>query len=455
VVEANEAVNSDGKHARGALGLPRGVKSTPSRPRTRHAISVLALVSLITVSACAAPSRTSPIAGGSIEGATRLTSDSYFGHVEPDVAINPQNPLNMIAACQFETTGPTRRLGTFASFDGGHTWHDNGVLPTPLGYDFAADTTVAFDSHGTGFVAALLWQGGGGYESRVTRGGIYLWKTSDGGRDFATAAAIYNDSGFQDHPWLAVGGVQVPKLFVAWQNQAGLEFITSKEDDPFPAPRLLKPGDSPTNPVVTLGPNGLVSVFFEELEGHTIRLFVLQSTDDGLDFGPVVAIGSVDMPSLGPGAKGGALPPPLLGAASDASTGASAIAIEAFDRLDGHPVIELWQQTEVGGPWHGPVLPVGGSNSGLSQQQPRLAYAAGRLFLSYFTINKQDQIAEQLAKVSGGSSTSIASYEATPVPAQFLGDYQGLAIVADGGIAVWNQPISGRLQIVASQFSSS
>lgn len=454
MIEPMEAVKDRSRYA--ALAVPRGFKRAPSSgTRAGRRSFVLAIISLIAISACSGPNQARPVAGESFQGAIRVTTDLYLGHVEPDVAINPLNHLDLMGACQFETTTPAHLPGTFASFDAGRTWRDNGVLPTPSGYDFAADTTVGFDNHGTGFVVALLWQGGGGYESRVTRGGVYLWKTPDGGRHFSAAVPIYSGPGFQDHPWLAIRQTGAPKLFVVWQNEAGLEFVASNEDDRFPAPRLLIAGDSPSNPVVTVGPDRWVSVFFQEFEGTSIHLFVMQSTDDGIDFGPIVQIGSVAMSSLGPGPKGGTIPPPLLGAASDAAGGASAIAMQAFDAIAGHPLIELWQQSEPGGPWHGPIQPADGASSRLSQQQPRLAYSSGRLFLSYFTTNRRNQMAEQVTASSGGPFTSIASFGTTPAPSGFLGDYQGLAIAGNALMAVWNQPIDGHLQIFASPLEAS
>src|SRR5581483_11707567 len=95
-----------------------------------------------------------------------VTADRFSGHVEPDVALNPRRPSNLVGACQFEVGTRQRLPGTFASFDGGRRWRDNGLLPLPPGYEQGADTTVAFDSRGDGFVVALLTHGGEGYASR-------------------------------------------------------------------------------------------------------------------------------------------------------------------------------------------------------------------------------------------------------------------------------------------------
>src|SRR5207237_9142420 len=58
-----------------------------------------------------------------------VTRDSDYGHVEPDGAISPRNASDLIGAAQFELGPRTRLPGTFASFDGGRNWRDNGLLP--------------------------------------------------------------------------------------------------------------------------------------------------------------------------------------------------------------------------------------------------------------------------------------------------------------------------------------
>jgi hypothetical protein len=138
-----------------------------------------------------------------------------------------------------------RLPGTFASFDGGRTWTDNGLLPLPAGYQDGADTTVAFDAGGTGYVAALLSHGGGGYASRVSRGGVFLWRTTDGGRSFGPPLPVYVGSGFQDHPWLAYTPSGPASLFITWTNRNGLEFADSADGGAaFSAPRLVVPGSA-------------------------------------------------------------------------------------------------------------------------------------------------------------------------------------------------------------------
>ena len=374
------------------------------------------------------------------------------------MAINPDNPRNLLGACQFLVAQRTRLPGSFATFDGGRRWHDNGLLPPPPGYEQGADTTVAFDGNGNGFIVALMTHGGGGYASRVMRGGIFLWETADGGRSFSKPRPVYVGSGFQDHPWLGVRRTgRRTLLFIAWTNNAGLELAASRNDGAsFSAPHLLAPGTAPSNPVLTLGAHKLVQVFFEEFVGDTIRLLAVTSVDDGAHFRPPVMIGSViGPPKSGGGPKGGAQPPPLLGAATDASGTSSAVAVSGQNPHHGHPVIDLWLTHTAARGWLGPLRPVTGPDAALTQTQPRLLLTHGRLNLSYFTVSRRAEITEHLAYGAPGrgrlrnQNLSDHSFQASG----FLGDYQALAVAGSTGYALWNDGRSGRLEIVAARFN--
>lgn len=100
-------------------------------------------------------------------------------------------------------------LGTYASFDAGQTWQDNGPLMLPPGTNFGDDITVAFDRQGIGFVAAMatvLTQTG---PSQVR--GVYVWRTDDGGRSFHAPVAAMQGA-FADHPWLAIDTTPGPRI---------------------------------------------------------------------------------------------------------------------------------------------------------------------------------------------------------------------------------------------------
>lgn len=394
-------------------------------------------------------------------GVVQVTDDGFQGHVEPDVSINPHDPTNLLGACQFERGTRQRLPGTFASFDGGRSWSDNGLLPLPHGYEQGADTTVAFARSGAGYVAALMWHGGNGAASRVTRGGIFLWTTNNGGRSFSKPVTVFVGAGFQDHPWLALRNTpRGTVLYLAWANRTGLVFTRSHPGTTVFAPaRVLVPGSAPSTPVIATGPGRNLEIFYQVLHlpttGGKLRPFsadlaVLTSRDDGRTFGRVQTLAHVTV-AVG---AGGQQPPPLLTAAADPNTPVSAVAIAAQQPRAGHPVIELWQQHTATGRWHGPSQPVTGGDATLAQQQPRLVYANGHLYLSYFTVARDGATRERLLHApSAAAGFTPQALPSPPFTAKgFFGDYQALAVGRDRGYALWNATRSGRLQIVAARF---
>jgi hypothetical protein len=142
------------------------------------------------------PASGSPVA---VEGGlrnVRVSHNRFGGHIEPDVAVNPSDSRNLLAASQI-VVGPHLIVpGAYASWNGGETWRDDGPLPMPGGFPGGADTTVAFDSRGNGYVASPAYdRAGDGTPSRTRTGEILLSRTSDGGRSFAAPAVVYRERG--------------------------------------------------------------------------------------------------------------------------------------------------------------------------------------------------------------------------------------------------------------------
>jgi hypothetical protein len=97
---------------------------------------------------------------------------------------------------------------------------------------------------------------------------------------------------------------------------------------------------------------------------------------------------------------------------------------------------------------------VTGGDATLAQQQPRLVYANGHLYLSYFTVARDGATRERLLHApSAAAGFTPQALPSPPFTAKgFFGDYQALAVGRDRGYALWNATRSGRLQIVAARF---
>jgi hypothetical protein len=75
-------------------------------------------------------------------GNVRVSRDGLRSHAEPNLAVNPRDPRNLLGACigGAEEGGV---IAAYASFDGGITWRSHGALPDSSN---GRDPTVSFDA---------------------------------------------------------------------------------------------------------------------------------------------------------------------------------------------------------------------------------------------------------------------------------------------------------------------
>jgi hypothetical protein len=128
------------------------------------------------------------------------------GDNEVDIAINPLNPLNLIAA--WNDYGPGRSCGLGYSFDGGGTWSTSwlrGVTPdggNPL-FDYGAgDPSVGFLDDGTAVLSCAAWG-----VSKSQPSAVFASRSTDGGRTWAPAQQLtfgQNLGQLQDHNMLTI-----------------------------------------------------------------------------------------------------------------------------------------------------------------------------------------------------------------------------------------------------------
>src|SRR5205823_2772113 len=88
----------------------------------------------------------------------QVSHDSYLAHSEPMLAEDPHNPLHLVGGSKFFTDPAHYRfqIGYYASFDGGCTWTDGGIL---RGFDknaLVSDISFAFDTHNHVYAAVLF-----------------------------------------------------------------------------------------------------------------------------------------------------------------------------------------------------------------------------------------------------------------------------------------------------------
>ncbi|HKN53402.1 MAG TPA: sialidase family protein [Amycolatopsis sp.] len=180
-----------------------------------------------------------------IHGDTIVPTGSQTGcstaQNETTIAVNPENPRNIVAGANdyrlYNTREPRNDSGgiAYTSFDGGRTW-TNVVLPhldfptgasAPLSYmDAAGDPAIAFGPHNTVYYATLVFSRAAVPDTQQLASGIAVSVSHDGGRTFGDPAILHLDgvnpdgtptptSIFNDKEWVAADPV-TGEVYVAW-----------------------------------------------------------------------------------------------------------------------------------------------------------------------------------------------------------------------------------------------
>jgi hypothetical protein len=428
----------------------------------RRAVTLATLgTALVTSCGGASTTTTAPLGqtgrvgpAGAAPGVVRnvqATTDND-GHAEPSLAIDPRDPRVLLGAAQFLTPDGNRLPGTFVSTDGGQTWHDNGPLVLPTGYDQGIDTTTAFQADGVGYICAFaLANGASSFASRSSSSAVLLWRTTDGGRTFTAPIRVYRGAGFQDHPWLAAGSGRT--LYLAWTNRSGLVFSRSTDGGAsFSAPNVLVRGPRPANPVV-IAAGRFVDVFYEEAHPSTLSIGLVALTRSGqlIRSTPGIASGAAAVPSGGPKRH---VFFPLFAATASVDGTVLAVAVPIIDHASGHPAIELWHSSDQGRSWQGPSKPVSGPAAFQTQLQPQLGMVGHGLVASFFTETRTGVFNRWFTAATGTSfaPARLVSTEAFHASG-WIGDYQALATTGHTVHLAWNDGRTGHLQIFSATIS--
>jgi hypothetical protein len=408
----------------------------------------------------------------------KVSRDNYAGHVEPSLAVNPRNPRNLLGTAYLTPAAHDmnkgRIPGTFVSFDGGATWHDNGPLALPRGYSSGSNLSVAFTSQGVGVVVVRV-------DSGPDHTGIFAWRTTDGGRHFRLPVALADGSDPSlnvDHPWIAAappGPSEAGTVYVAWSvtgsRRSDVAFARSLDGGlHFAAPRLVT-GRAPQGavaPVIAAEPGGRVAVVYLDTgasgasaENATsfqhVQVRTVDSTDGGRHFGPPQEIAPAMIGSLS------ARPLPWFGQATVAADPRDGTLYVGFIRDQAeaaHPTIALVRSGDDGRTWTALGGVTNNPPTGQADElQPQLAAEAnGTVAVSYFalahgrvdlylaishdrgtTFGPALRVTDRSWDPAAGLSVGSGQY--------WLGDYQGLAVGPTAIHPFWNDARSGQLEI--------
>ncbi|MGB2875663.1 MAG: sialidase family protein [Gaiellaceae bacterium] len=167
---------------------------------------------------------------------TDVTNDSAanLGNNEPDIAINPTNTSNLIAA--WNDYGPGKSCGIGYSLNGGQSWTTTwlrGVTPeggNPT-YDYGAgDPSVGFLKDGTAVLACNAW-------SVKKPTALFTTRSTDGGQTWAPVQMVASGKNLGknlDHPMLTIDRYndRVLLAYTVWSgNKVANSYALVSSDD--------------------------------------------------------------------------------------------------------------------------------------------------------------------------------------------------------------------------------
>ena len=438
----------------------------------------------------------------------RVSHDSYLAHSETMLVEDPVNPLHLVGGSKFFTDPAHYRfqIGYFASFDGGCTWLDGGVLP---GFDvktITSDPSFAFAPDGKHVYAAYLFAASA---SQPGENGIAVSTSVDGGKTFEAPVVVFATKArgvLNDKPWITVDqtrGARRGMVYITWSydhhGECGygnacsqeLAFARSTDNGKTFSPMRQVEGSAPfcTNPakgrsahsmlcdavlgtIPVVEPDGTLAVAsaYEDLmNGHIPTRLMLTTTPDGVNTwtSPVLVATIHDVIGFFRPERYRNVSLPAF--ACDPHTGQLYIAWS--DK--GKDADILFSTSKDGGKtWSVPVrVNDDPMNDGANQFQPQLVVAPdGVVSVSFFDTRldpRHGLIGIYLAQSIDKGASFLKNVRVTteswnpelgaPIDengAQFIGDYQGLA--ADNTFAhpFWNDTRTGKQEIFTAAIPS-
>jgi BNR/Asp-box repeat len=220
---------------------------------------------------------------------TQVTHDTDVNNArsESSLAINPNNPMQMVAASKRFTDIHTYdfTLATEYSVDGGVSWTDSAPLQL-VGFTVMTDPTMAWDDQGNVFLVGLSGQNPPTWDAI----GIVVYKSTDGGKTWSAPKPIHTSTS-DDKQWVA--GDSNPaspfhgRVYAVWDDVGGIDFARTLDHGGTwvgPGPGATAAGGVITSgsvfPEINVGDDG--TVYVVTIAGSQIQLHV--STDGGDTF---------------------------------------------------------------------------------------------------------------------------------------------------------------------------
>lgn len=409
------------------------------------------------------PSPRSAVASSGVN--VRVNQDSSGqDQTENVIAVNPLDPLNLVAGANDKRTG-TIKCGHYSSADGGHTWTD-GVLSQNLSlYPLQGDPALAFCADGSVVYACL------GYTSDAPQGrtGAFSYVSNDGGVSWdGPHTVIAREQGLPDYPfvdkqWVACDRTADSpynnRMYVSWtevlrDDWSGVITVRSSDDGvSWSDSTRVSSGSLNQGTVVAVGPDGVVNVaWHDNIWAENSRIGFDRSTDGGETFGEdrfpaaVVWIKPPHWGGTGPELRWDVFPTLDVDRSDGPDRGNLYIAWS--DDRHGDPDILLTRSTDGGTSWSSPIRvnddPMG---SGADQFYPWIAVdPEGRVIVAFFDRRRFPgqrpyEIWGAVSRDGGRSFDTNFLISDTPGRPDeeigFIGDFFGLTATSDRLYPFW------------------
>jgi len=394
--------------------------------------------------------------------------------VEPSLAINPFNPMNLIAAWQQDrwSTGGSRGLMLASSLDGGSSWtlssaafsRCTGGNAGNLGdYARASDPWVTVSPNGYAYALSLSFNG-----TTLASGSssaMLVARSADFGTTWQLPHQLIQDGAqfFNDKGSITADPVNSSYVYAVWDRMTSeiaaptYLALTADGGSTWQAARnIYDPGSSAQtlgNQVVVLPGDVLLDVFTEistSVNTSSSKVRVIRSLDNGATWSASAPITISELQAVGTSNPANGAPVRDGSDLVSVSAGANAVYVvwqdSSFSKGK-HDGIALSSSTDGGQTWSMPVQVNADPN--VQAFTPSVTVRAdGVIAVTYFDLRNNTSPAATtlyadcwIVTSSDGGSTfteqhlsgSFNLYNAPDSEGRFLGDYQSLVNTGSGG----------------------
>lgn len=399
---------------------------------------------------------------------------------EPSIAINPKDPLNLIAGANDYGPGDSW-AGVYVSKDGGHKWtqgyipgYPKDTRPSPLtGHTTAGDAVIAFAPDGTAYYAGLAFRRatvggsgtlvGGASLTYIDGASLFVARSRDGGTTWdqivvpqigigaellavtPAQVALIESMILHDKEWITVGpDGTVYMTWTAYKFSVVAPDASTASYLAFEAPikltKSVDQGKTWSDPITlssakvnqgsvpVVAPDGTLVVawasYGDDLEEKVAQMVVRTSHDKGATFSSPVTVATLKSVEPAHRTRTGTFPSLAVDTSDEAHRGR--LGMVWAGNVTGDADVFLSQSLDAGATWTEPIRvnqdPIG---NGRAQYMPFVAAAPdGTLHVVYFD-GREDVRNTLIGVYVASTSDGKAFVEQAVTDAPFVADQDG------------------------------